>query len=223
MAKRPVEEALLAAGEPEAEEEILSVREELKKQLWLAGPMIAGALLQNVIQMISVMYVGHLGELPLAGASMANSFATVTGLSLLLGMASALDTLCGQAFGARQYYLLGIYKQRAMFLLTLVSLPLAVVWFYTGEILLLFGQDADIAAEAGTYARWMIPLLFAYGLLQCHVRFPRRPSVTRSASSGSLSRRLSWSAWKCGRLNSLCSSRAFFPTQHWRPLCCRSA
>ena len=54
MAKRPaVEEALLAAGEPE-EEEILSVREELKKQLWLAGPMIAGALLQNVIQMVSV-------------------------------------------------------------------------------------------------------------------------------------------------------------------------
>lgn len=56
-----------------------------------------------------------------------------------LGMASALDTLCGQAFGARQYYLLGIYKQRAMFLLTLVSVPLSVVWFYTGEILLLFG------------------------------------------------------------------------------------
>lgn len=176
MAKKLVEEALLAAAD-EHEEENLSVREELKKQLWLAGPMIAGALLQNVIQMISVMYVGHLGELPLAGASMANSFATVTGLSLLLGMASALDTLCGQAFGARQYYLLGIYKQRAMFLLTLVSVPLSVVWFYTGEILLLFGQDPDIAAEAGTYARWMIPLLFAYGLLQCHVRFLQTQNI----------------------------------------------
>jgi MATE family multidrug resistance protein len=93
MAKRPVEEALLAAaGEPE-EEEILSVREELKKQLWLAGPMIGGALLQNVIQMISVMYVGHLGELPLAGASMANSFATVTGLSLLVNHILPTPTL----------------------------------------------------------------------------------------------------------------------------------
>lgn len=79
-------------GEPE-EEEILSVREELKKQLWLAGPMIAGALLQNVIQMISVMYVGHLGELPLAGASMANSFATVTGLSLLVTTYTPTPTL----------------------------------------------------------------------------------------------------------------------------------
>jgi hypothetical protein len=65
MAKASVEERLLAAAGGEAP--VLGVREEVKKQLWLAGPLIAGALLQNVIQMISVMYVGHLGELPLAG------------------------------------------------------------------------------------------------------------------------------------------------------------
>ncbi|KAL6909819.1 hypothetical protein ACP4OV_001478 [Aristida adscensionis] len=100
-----------------------------------------------------------------------------------LGMASALDTLCGQAFGARQYYLLGVYKQRAMFLLTLVSVPLAVVWFYTGEILL-FGQDADIAAEAGTFARWMIPALFAYGPLQCHVRFLQTQNIVVPVMAG---------------------------------------
>uniref|UniRef100_K3Y090 Protein DETOXIFICATION n=1 Tax=Setaria italica TaxID=4555 RepID=K3Y090_SETIT len=94
MARGSVEESLLAAGRPG--EECLSVREEVKKQLWLAGPMIAGALLQNVIQMISVMYVGHLGELPLAGASMANSFATVTGLSLLV-LAEILPELAVQS------------------------------------------------------------------------------------------------------------------------------
>lgn len=162
----------------------LSVREEVKKQLWLAGPLIAGALLQNLIQMISIMYVGHLGELALAGASMASSFASVTGFSLLLGMASALDTLCGQAYGARQYHLLGIYKQRAMLILTLVSVPLAVVWFYTREILLLFGQDPDIAMEAGTYARWMIPVIFAYGLLQCHVRFLQTQNIVLPVMAG---------------------------------------
>jgi len=101
-------------------------------------------------------------------------------------MASALDTLCGQAYGGRRYNLLGIYKQRAMLLLTLVSVPLAIIWFYTGEILLLFGQDADIAAEAGTYARWMIPALFAYGLLQCHVRFLQTQNIVQPvmASAG---------------------------------------
>jgi hypothetical protein len=36
--------------------------------------------------MISVMFVGHLGELSLSGASMATSFASVTGFSLLVSL-----------------------------------------------------------------------------------------------------------------------------------------
>ncbi|KAK1610426.1 hypothetical protein QYE76_034099 [Lolium multiflorum] len=166
------------------EEESLAVSDEVKRQLCLAGPLIAGSLLQNLIPMISVMLVGHLGELPLAGASLANSFAAVTGFSLMQGMATALDTLCGQAYGARQYHLLGIYKQRAMLILTLVSVPVAVVWFYTGSILLMVGQDEDIAIEAGTYARWMIPALFAYGLLQCHVRFLQTQNIVLPVMMG---------------------------------------
>ncbi|XP_078176665.1 protein DETOXIFICATION 16-like [Carex rostrata] len=153
------------------------VKSEVKKQLWLAGPMIAGSLLQNVIQMISIMFVGHLGELSLSGASLASSFASVTGYSVVMGSASALDTLCGQAYGAKEYSLLGIYKQRAMLILTLLGIPLATIWYYTNEILLLFGQDADIAWEAGIYAKWMIPSLFAYGLLQCQVRFLQSQNI----------------------------------------------
>lgn len=58
------------------------VLEEVKKQLWLAGPLISVSFLQYCLQMISIMFVGHLGELSLAGASMATSFAIVTGFSL---------------------------------------------------------------------------------------------------------------------------------------------
>uniref|UniRef100_A0A453LP57 Protein DETOXIFICATION n=3 Tax=Aegilops tauschii subsp. strangulata TaxID=200361 RepID=A0A453LP57_AEGTS len=159
---------------------------EVKKQLYLAGPLIAGCLLQQVVQMISIMFVGHLGELSLSSASIATSFAGVTGFSLLSGMASSLETLCGQAFGARQYHLLGIYKQRAVLVLTLVSAVVAVVWAYTGQILLLFGQDPEIAMGAGSYIRWMIPALFVYGPLECHVRFLQTQNIVLPvmASSG---------------------------------------
>jgi len=71
---------------------------EAKRLLRLAGPLVASCILQSAVQLVSVMFVGHLGELPLAGASLASSLANVTGFSLLFGMASALDTLCGQAF-----------------------------------------------------------------------------------------------------------------------------
>ncbi|XP_074562808.1 protein DETOXIFICATION 16 [Curcuma longa] len=150
---------------------------EVKRQLWLAGPIVAASLLQNILQVISVMFVGHLGELALSGASMATSFAGVTGFSFLLGMSTALDTMCGQAFGAKQYHMLGIHMQRAMLVLTLVCIPVAVIWFYTGPILSLFGQDPEIAAEAGAYSRWMIPTLFAYGLIQCHNRFLQTQNI----------------------------------------------
>ena len=58
--------------------------EEAKKQLWLAGPLIAVSLLQYSLQMISIMFVGHLGNLPLSGASLGSSFASVTGYSVLV-------------------------------------------------------------------------------------------------------------------------------------------
>lgn len=64
---------------------------EVKKQVWLAGPLICVSFLQSCLQLISVMFVGHLGELALSGASMATSFATVTGFSLLV---SCLFSFC---------------------------------------------------------------------------------------------------------------------------------
>ncbi|CAK7349646.1 unnamed protein product [Dovyalis caffra] len=151
--------------------------EEVKRQLWLAGPLIAVSLLQYCIQMIPVMFVGHLGELSLSGASMATSFTSVTGFSLLLGLASALDTFCGQSYGAKKFHMLGIHMQRAMFVLLLVSIPLAVIWANTKPILIACGQQKDIAEEAGMYARFMIPSLFAYGLLQCLVKFLQTQNI----------------------------------------------
>lgn len=152
---------------------------EIKKQLRLAAPLAAGLLLQKVIQITSIMFVGHLGggELALASASLATSFANVTGFSVLAGMASSLDTLCGQAFGAEQHHLLGVHKQRAMLVLAVVSVPVAAVWAYTGEILVWFRQDPEIAAGAGRYIRCMIPALFLFGQLQCHVRFLQPQNV----------------------------------------------
>lgn len=92
-------------------------------------------------------------------------------MCLKLGMGSALETLCGQAYGARQYHMLGIHTQRAMLVLLGLTIPLSVIWFYTSNLLIATGQDHEISTEAGTFNQWMIPGLFAYGLLQCLNRF----------------------------------------------------
>lgn len=153
------------------------VVEEVMKQMWLAGPLMVVNLLLLCLQLISLMFVGHLGELPLSGASMATSFASVTGFSLLMGMASALDTFCGQSFGAKQYHMVGVHMQRAMFILLIVSVPLSFIWTNTRSLLLALGQDPDIATEAGLYAKFMIPSLSAYGLLHCLIKFLQTQNI----------------------------------------------
>lgn len=153
------------------------VMAEVKKQLWLAGPMITVSFLQYSLTVVSVMFVGHLGELSLAGAALAASFAGVSGFSLLVGMGSALETLCGQAYGARQYHMLGIFLQRAMVVLYLTSIPVAIVWYNMAGILVSLGQDPQIAAKSGEYARFLIPGLFAYATLQPLVKFLQAQSI----------------------------------------------
>ncbi|KAJ8562094.1 hypothetical protein K7X08_011385 [Anisodus acutangulus] len=64
----------------------MKILAEVKKLLVLAGPLMSVKFSLFSLQVISVMFVGHLGELSLSGASMATSFASVTGLSLLVGL-----------------------------------------------------------------------------------------------------------------------------------------
>ncbi|KAI4999769.1 hypothetical protein ZWY2020_004358 [Hordeum vulgare] len=96
-------------------------RGEAGKLAYLALPMVAVSLSQYAVQVSSNMMVGHLpGVLPLSSAAIATSLASVSGFSLLIGMASALETLCGQAYGARQYHTLGLHTYRAIVTLLVV-------------------------------------------------------------------------------------------------------
>ncbi|KAK8939857.1 MATE efflux family protein LAL5 [Platanthera guangdongensis] len=88
-----------------------------------------------------------------------------------MGLGCALETLCGQAYGAKQYHMLGVQLQKAMLVLTLSSVPIAAVWLFADKVLIFLHQDSEISEKAGVYIRWMLPSLFAYGLVQCQIRF----------------------------------------------------
>lgn len=60
--------------------------EEVKKLSCIAGPMVAVNLSQYFLQVISLMMVGHLGELFLSSTAIAISFCAVTGFSLLVSL-----------------------------------------------------------------------------------------------------------------------------------------
>ncbi|WVY96512.1 hypothetical protein V8G54_028663 [Vigna mungo] len=145
--------------------------EEVKKVAYLAGPMVAVTLSQYFLQIISMMMVGRLGKLALSSTAIAISLCNVSGLSVIFGMSCALETRCGQAYGAQQYRKFCVQIYTAIVSLALVCLPLSFLWMNMGNLLVLLGQDRLVSVEAGKFALCMIPALFAYATLQSLVRF----------------------------------------------------
>ncbi|MCO5546960.1 hypothetical protein L7F22_000399 [Adiantum nelumboides] len=150
---------------------------EVRTQCKLAGPLILSNLLTSLLQMISATFVGHTSSIELSGASLTYSFCTVTGYSVLMGMSGALETLCGQAFGAGEYGKVGLYLHRSIFVLNAVAVPVAISWLYIEQIYLAFGQDAQLASKAGAYGIFLIPTLFAVSFSYPLVKFLQAQSL----------------------------------------------
>ena len=74
---------------------------------------------------ITLLFVGRLGK---ATVSLACLTANVTGWSVFQGLASALDTLCPQAYGAGLKRAVGLHAQIMAVLLLCISIPIGLFW-----------------------------------------------------------------------------------------------
>ncbi|KAM3710223.1 hypothetical protein ACB094_01G014000 [Castanea mollissima] len=133
------------------------------KKLWqIVGPAIFSRIASYTMNVITQAFAGHLGEVELAAISIANTVIVGFNFGLLLGMASALETLCGQAFGAKRYHMLGIYMQRSWIVLVLCCFLLLPFYVFATPLLKLIGQPDDVAEASGLVACWLIPLHFSF-------------------------------------------------------------
>ncbi|KAI3974904.1 hypothetical protein MKX01_005015 [Papaver californicum] len=120
------------------------------KKLWhIVGPTIFTRTASYSLNIITQSFAGRLGNLELASISLSITVVLGFNFGLLLGMASALETFCGQAYGAKQYRMLGIYLQRSWVVLFLCAILLLPVYIFTSPILKLLGQPDDLAEQSG--------------------------------------------------------------------------
>ncbi|KAL5840457.1 hypothetical protein ACOSQ4_013065 [Xanthoceras sorbifolium] len=172
---------------------------ELKLLFPLAAPAVIVYMINNAISLSTRIFCGHLGNLELAAASLGNSGIQLLAYGLMLGMGSAVETLCGQAYGAHRYEMLGVYLQRATIVLLLTGIPLMLIYILSEPILILFGESKTVASAAAVYVYGLIPQIFAYA-----VNFPIQkflqaqsivaPSAYMSAATLVVHLLLSWLA-----------------------------
>ncbi|KAI3919244.1 hypothetical protein MKX01_027251 [Papaver californicum] len=154
------------------------VVEEIKAIGKISGPTALTGLLLYSRAMISMLFLGYLGELELAGGSLAIGFANITGYSVISGLAMGMEPICGQAFGAKQKKILGLTSQRTVLLLLTTSIPISFMWVNMKRILLWCGQDEEISSVAHVFILFSIPDLFFLSLLHPLRIYLRTQSIT---------------------------------------------
>ncbi|CAA0831004.1 detoxifying efflux carrier 35 [Striga hermonthica] len=131
-------------------------------KLWrIGGPIAFQILCQFGTNSVAIMFVGRLSDADLSAFSIALSVIQTFSFGFMLGMGSALETLCGQAYGAGQVHMLGVYMQRSIIILFATCLLLLPLYFFATPVLKLLGQPDDIAGPAGRYSLLIIPHLFS--------------------------------------------------------------
>ncbi|XP_065034273.1 protein DETOXIFICATION 41-like [Musa acuminata AAA Group] len=148
------------------------------RNLWrLSWASILVQLFNFMLSLVTQMFVGHLGKLDLAGASITNVGIQGLAYGIMLGMASAVQTVCGQAYGAKKYRALGIICQRALILHFAAAIILAFLYWYSGSLLRAIGQSESIAAVGQLYARGLLPQLVAFALYCPMQRFLQAQNI----------------------------------------------
>ena len=195
---------LVASGEDVRPRGItLNLTGEVRQEMAVALPMVGSHLLQFMVGALSFCFIGHLGTLELAGSVLAVSLTRVTGHVVLvsasppapverreltlcappllcqMGLGGGLELLYGQGKVAYSPALMGVYLQRALLVLTLACLPIAVLWCYTEPLLLLLRQAPQVAAVAGEYAVCLLPSLLANAWIQPTIRYLQQQKLTQ--------------------------------------------
>ncbi|KAL8489110.1 hypothetical protein ACS0TY_025131 [Phlomoides rotata] len=156
----------LLSSETEQEEEGHlkgRVYEESKKIWRVALPGVISRVSSFGTVVVTQSFIGHISSADLAGFALVQTLGVRFVNGVLIGMSSATETLCGQAFGAKQYHMMGIFLQRS-WLVDLVTLTVLLPLFIFGtSIYRLLGQEETIAESAGYISLWFIP--FCYTLV----------------------------------------------------------
>jgi multidrug resistance protein, MATE family len=97
--------------------------------------------------------------------------ANITGYAVYQGMATALDTLCAQAYGSGKSHLVGLYFQKMVLFLWILTVPIGLVWFHAGAILGSIVPDKTTAALAGVYMRIILFGAPGYAAFEAGKRF----------------------------------------------------
>jgi len=151
----------------------------IKRVVYLSLPMAGSRFLQMLAGFFGMMMLAHLGHEVLAACALINMM-SATFFLFFISIVFSISLTVSQAFGAKHFSEIGKMVQEGMLLGILLSVPLLVLYWFSGEIADLFHQRPLMVHYIRIYfhaAMWgAVPIMlqsclqqFCYGILKQRV------------------------------------------------------
>jgi MATE family multidrug resistance protein len=138
-------------------------KSEFRTLFGLALPVAAAQLGFMTMGVIDTMMVARIGVAELAAVAIATSWAWSSS-SLFQGLVHGMDPLVSQAHGRGDGDGAALALQRGLVIACLSSIPLAALWIATEPLLVMLGQDENVAELAGSYMLARLPSALGFNL-----------------------------------------------------------
>lgn len=159
------------ASEASTAPDEITWRSETKLLARYTTPMIGTYLLQYFYNFMIVLVCSRLSTDELAAVSLGITTSNIVGFAVFEGMATGLDTLCAQAYGAGNPQMVGMHMLRFTILVHLVALPIGALWLASPWIMPFLVPSTSLARDSGSYLQWTLIGIPGYATFEAGKRF----------------------------------------------------
>lgn len=120
-------------------------------------PLIITFLLEYSLTVACVFSAGNIGSEELGAVTLSNLLANVSSYGVIQGVASALSTLCPQAYGRNDLHAVGLHSMRCFTILCVIFCPIYILWVYGSYPVLYYAiGDEQVCQLASKYLSIMV-------------------------------------------------------------------
>jgi putative MATE family efflux protein len=114
-------------------------------------PIIASNLLQSVLEVVDLYFVGRLGADAIAGVAMSTTIIFVLA-TFVIGLVTATTAFISRHYGAKEHDAVGLIVQHSLFIGLIFSFAISVFGlFFSKDLLILLGANELVATLGSAY------------------------------------------------------------------------
>ncbi|XP_030078258.1 multidrug and toxin extrusion protein 1 isoform X2 [Microcaecilia unicolor] len=159
------------------ESRVAPLWDDVKETLSFMGSLILIQTFDFLPTVINTIICGHLGKLELDSFAMATIILRTCGIFVGSGLSLACDTLVSQSYGRRNLKEVGLLLQRGILILLLFCFPCWAIFINTKFILLIFGQDPELARQTDVLVMILVPAVPALFMNQLLGKYLRNQNI----------------------------------------------